>query len=377
MSNFKFMTSAKKSNNKAIRVSSPDEAKLILQSYVLTNAKYDFTVHEKRILYYCVEQAQQYLNGLRLGRHINIHTILATPAQEITMPVSAILRGEEDKNHYQVKKALYSLLDKKIVYEDKEVWTAFTMIQAPTISKNGETASFTVNSILWQCILDFSKGFHPYELQVAMKFTSVYSMRFYEYVSNPQKGFEPEVPIATIKGWFGIENKYPDNTDFIKRVVVAAQKDLDKHAPWSFDFEPIKEGRKYTKIKIKPRECPQNGNQMLNAKVAERRTDFSWTIPNREVRHYLKEVIGFTTTELKNNRDLWRDAYAYIGNDLRNVLQDKFVAARALEKQGRLHSGIKGYVVGSIKKIVADIQTQLANPVDVVAKEVTDKFTSK
>lgn len=367
----KWILGSKKSNSKAIVVSSPDEAKMILQSYVLTTAKYDFTVYEKRILYYCVKEAQKHLQGLKLSRHINIHTILETPATEITMPISAILLDEDDKNHARIKAALYSLLDKKIVYEDHEVWTAFTMIQEPKISKTGEIATFTVSPILWQCILDFSKGFHPYELQAAMRFTSVYSMRFYEFVSNPQRGFEPEIDIETIKGWFGLENKYSDNTMFIKRVVETAQKDLDKSAPWSFDFEPIKEGRKYTKIKIIPRECPQNGDKELQARVAERRTNISWDIPDREVRTYLKDVIGFSDVELKNNRETWKNASIYLGDELRSILQDKFIAGRTLEKQGLLHTTVKAYVVGSIKKIVEAVLQERDNQINSIANNLS------
>lgn len=368
----KWLLSSKKNNSKAIRVSSPDEAKMILQSYVLTTAKYNFSVFEKRILYYCVKEAQKHLQGLKLDRNINIETIIHEPATEITMPISAILIGEDDKNHFQVKTALYSLLDKKIVYEDHKVWTAFTMIQQPSVSKTGETATFTVNPILWQCILDFSKGFHPYELQAAMRFTSVYSMRLYEFVSNPKRGFEPEVPIDVIRGWFGLENKYPNNFDFIKRIIIPAQKDLDKSAPWSFDFEPIKEGRKYTKIKIIPRECPQNGDKELQAHVLERRTNISWDIPDREVRAYLKDVIGYSDTELKNNRETWKNASIYLGDELRSIIQDKFIAGRTLEKQGLLHSTVKAYVVGSIKKIVEAIVQERDNQINNIAKDLSE-----
>ena len=367
----KWLFPSKKNNSKAIKVSSPDEAKMILQSYVLTTAKYDFSVYEKRILYYCVKEAQKYLQGLKLDRNISIETIMEEPDKEITMPISAILIGEDDKNHYQVKTALYSLLDKKIVYEDRKVWTAFTMIQKPSISKTGETATFAVTPLLWQCILDFSKGFHPYELQAAMRFTSVYSMRFYEYVSNPQRGFEPEVPIDVIRGWFGLENKYPNNFDFIKRIIIPAQKDLDKSAPWSFDFEPIKEGRKYTKIRIIPRECPQNGDKELQAHVLERRTNVSWDIPDREVRTYLRETIGFSDVELKNNRETWKNASIYLGDELRSILQDKFIAGRTLEKQGLLHTTVKAYVVGSIKKIVEAVLQERDNQINSIAKDLS------
>lgn len=377
MKDFKVNNTIGRINGKAIKVTSSKEAKMILQSHVLTTAKYDFSVYEKRILYYCVAEAQRHLKGIKLSKNISIQSIIESPAREIKMPISAILKGSGDKNHQSVKEALYSLLDKKIIYEDHNVWTAFSMIQSPVISKKGNIATFTVNPILWQCILDFSKGFHPYELQVAMKFTSVYAMRFYEFVSNPQRGFKPEVSIETMKEWFCLENKYQDNTDFIKRVVKAAQKDLDKNSPWSFDFEPIKEGRKYTKIRIIPRECPENGDKHLQQKVMERRTNFSWDMPDQEVIYYLRDVIGFSTVELKNNRELWKNAYILLGDNLRSTIQEKYVAARALEKAGQLKTTTKAYVVGAMQKIVDTMIKENDNEYNKVVDEVVNSLGKK
>lgn len=348
-----------------------NELRVILQSYFLTTAKYDFNVHEKRILYYCVSEAQKCLAGEKLNKYTSVKTIVRKPSQEITMPISAILIGEDDKNHMSVKKALYSLLDKKIAYEDKEIWTAFTLISEPTINKAGDTATFKVSPLFWECVLDFSRGFHPYELQAAMRFTSVYSMRFYEMISNAQKGFKPKYSIDQIKEWFCLEDKYPDNSDFIKRVVKAAQKDLDKHAPWSFDFNPKKEGRKYTAIEFTPRECPQNGDNHLRKIVAERRTDFSWTIPDRAIRSYLKDTIGFSDTELKNNRDMWKDAYANLGAELLDFIREKYITARALQKEGILRKTPKAYVIGCVQGINAEEKLRAANRINTISEDIT------
>lgn len=370
---FKFFQASKRSNNKVIKVSSLDEAKMVLQSYVLTTAKYDFSVYEKRILYYCVVEAQKHLQGLKLGREIDINRIIGSPDEVITMPTSSILVGEDDKNYAQVKSALYSLLGKKIVYQDHEVWTAFTVVQSPKVLSRG-IVSFTVNPLLWQCILDFSRGFHAYELQVAMRFTSVYSMRFYEFVSNPQNDFDPEVSIDTIKEWFGLENKYSDNSMFVKRVVEAAQKDLDKYAPWSFDFELVKEGRRIARIKIIPRRCPENGDRLLQAKVLRRRTDFSWEIPDRDTRLFLRDVVGFSMVELNNNRALWHDAYVRLGNALRGKIQEIYARGRELEKQKLLHTSVKAYVVGAVRSIVDDLAGEQSDPVAAGARQVADKL---
>lgn len=361
-----------RANGKIIKVSSPEEVCKVMQSYVLTTAKYDFSVYEKRILYYCVRLAQQYLQGERL-KGLTVDKIARKPAKEITMPIREILLNESDKNHEQVKKAALSLLDKKIIYEDKKIWNSFSIIQNPIITKQSDTLTFGVSPLLWQCILDFSSGYHPYELQVAMKLRSVYSMRFYELVSEPKKDYNPVIPLETIKSWFCITDKYSDNNMFINRVIKTAQKDLDKHAPWSFDFTPKKEGRKITAIEIKPRFCPQNANEALQKKLDERRTDFSWTVPDRETRAYLTDTIGFSTAELKNTRSIWADAYNIFGPELRSILQDKMIVARQLQREGRLTKDIKSYIVGAIKKIVEDIKK--ANPINDVAKSVADKLS--
>ena len=44
--------------------------KEILQSYILTTAKYDYSVYEKRILYKIVEQLQYLIEGKMLDKDI-------------------------------------------------------------------------------------------------------------------------------------------------------------------------------------------------------------------------------------------------------------------------------------------------------------------
>jgi len=61
----------------------------IIQSYILTTAKYDFSVYEKRILYRIVQTIQKHIDGIKLNEHFKIQEELF--GAEFTMPISALL----------------------------------------------------------------------------------------------------------------------------------------------------------------------------------------------------------------------------------------------------------------------------------------------
>ena len=55
------MMKTKQQKNNSVTVVNKDQ----IQSYIMTTAKYDFSVYEKRILYRIVEMAQGELQGVR------------------------------------------------------------------------------------------------------------------------------------------------------------------------------------------------------------------------------------------------------------------------------------------------------------------------
>jgi hypothetical protein len=79
--------------------------KEVIQSYLITAARYDFNVHEKRIIYRLVEMCQMQLEGKKLndGFHMD-KTLFGDYVCEV--PVNSFLTHEEDKNHALVKNAL-------------------------------------------------------------------------------------------------------------------------------------------------------------------------------------------------------------------------------------------------------------------------------
>ena len=51
-------------------------------------------------------------------------------------------------------------------------------------------------------------------------------------------------PVAKLKEMFAIKDKYKQINDFVRKVIEPAKRELDAAAPYSFDFEPVKDGRK-------------------------------------------------------------------------------------------------------------------------------------
>ena len=85
--------------------------KEVLQSYILTTAKYDFSVYEKRILYRIIELNQNLIEGKKLSDRYQVNSTLFK-SKEYVMPISAFLTTEDsktDKNHSRIKKALKKL----------------------------------------------------------------------------------------------------------------------------------------------------------------------------------------------------------------------------------------------------------------------------
>ena len=155
----------------------------VVQSYIATTAMYDFNVYEKRVMYNLVKFAQSQIEGVTISD--NLHKIChdLKGYVHITLPLSDFLADEDDKNHRRIKEALKSLHRKTFEYLDNDVWECISIIALPKIALHSRQVSFIVDSRVWDVLLDFSRGFSRYDIEVAFRLESCYSMRFYELMA--------------------------------------------------------------------------------------------------------------------------------------------------------------------------------------------------
>lgn len=309
----------------------------IIQSYILTTAKYDFSAYEKRILYRLIEVNQYLLEGVKLNEKIKIDENLFGD-KVYTLPIAFFLKDEKDDNYKEVKKALESLQTKIIKYEDDDMWASLSVIANPKIKKYSDIVTFTVDGLINNAFLNFSKGYKKYELKIAMQFESVYAMRFYEIISGQKSPIE--FKIETLKGIFGITAKYKKVNHFKDRVIDAAKKELDRCSPYTFDYKFNKKGRAFYSVTLYPKYQPQFRDENLETKTLQKQISLSWDLPKNVV-DYLKHNFEFTTDGIKNNIELFKQA-----NEEIDIIS--FLAS--LKGKIRSSKNPQGYIIGSLKK---------------------------
>lgn len=293
-------------------------SKEVLQSYIITTAKYDFSIYEKRILYRQIEIEQELLNGQKIRSGVKIETNLWRD-KRYTIPVNWLLpNGEQDKNHYQVKKAFNSLMKKIINYEDEDRIVGFPLIMNFEVDKKGETVTWQAYSMVVDAIVNFAKGFRKYELKTAIEFNSVYSMRFYELLSGQERPIT--FTIDNLKAMFMLEDKYSLVAMFIKKVVDVAKKELDEKSPYSFDYKINKQGKKFHSITFYPKYKPEHRDEILEQRELQKQISLQWDLP-REIINYLKENFLFDSKELKQHIELFKESLQYM--DLIGFLSEK------------------------------------------------------
>jgi len=315
--------------------------KEILQSYILTTAKYDFSVYEKRILFRIIEVNQYLIEGRELNKS---YSFKKGDTLSYTMPISAFLNNEDDKNHKRVKLAFESLQKKIISFDDKEnkLWhSAGIVFDVKMNYGRAQEVNFKVADFIYEALMDFSKGFKKYELKTAMQFESVYSMRFYELLSNQKTPIN--YSIENLKEIFMIQNKYKLNSGFIRDVIDKAKNELDKCSPYTFHYEPIKSGRKITSIRFIPIHQPQFEDPELKKQKALKQMSNRWYIP-KNIEDYLKFNYEFTDKELNNNLSLFENLY-------NNLSEEELLDFLVELKPSTIYAdNPKGFLIGALKK---------------------------
>ncbi|GMO37988.1 MAG: hypothetical protein Pg6B_10090 [Candidatus Azobacteroides pseudotrichonymphae] len=274
----------------------------VIQSYILTTARYDFSVYEKRILYRIVECFQSELEGQKLDNNFSIKRKLNGDV-DIVIPISSLLLDTEDENYIRIKRAFLLLESKRFVYEESRVWKVIRLIVKPEINKYSRIVKFRLHHEVHKALLDFSKGYRKYELKTAITFQSVYSMRFYELLSGQKKPLT--YSIEDLKAMFKLEKKYKDVGVFRSRVIDPAQRELDLKSPYSFTYkleyenERKRVGRKkVVAITFTPVYRSENRNSILEYKDLCRTVVLSDVLLPEEQHFFVS--LGFTEHELKS-----------------------------------------------------------------------------
>lgn len=192
----------------------------IAQDNLLTQSRQQFNVIEKRCLYQVIREVRRlYIDSNTGQKDLFDNMYLSMPAD--------VLRklGDETKDVYQ---ALRTLSRKDIELETEDSWVITHWILQAKHDKKKDIYHVDVSRDILPYLVALAANFTAYDLTVAISLKSTYSQRFYEFCSQYRNRANKTFffTVEKLREMLMLEDKYENGSDFKKRILDVAQKEL-------------------------------------------------------------------------------------------------------------------------------------------------------
>jgi len=296
-----------------------------------------------------------------------------------------------------LKRIARSLVKRTVFIENKEKnqWEEYPLF-AKMEYKDG-TLQAKFNSEISPFLLQLSKNFTRFKLAEFKPFASKYSIRIYELLKQYRKIGERTFEIDGLRLKLGVEqSKLKQIGEFKRFVIDKAQSELET-TPMAFDYQMIKTGRKFTKIKfiLKYRQeksineteddetLEQEKIEDLALPSTEHLEDLYKLIPTEQLTESIKQVIQESYTVkgpeyVKNaieyvNRQKPKNYLAYLKSTLDNHYSEALEKEKEDEEK-RLANERKAEYIASIKNKIRDLVLKRDAEIEKMAKSIFESL---
>lgn len=306
----------------------------VVQSYLTTIIRGEFSLYEIRIFLKIVELANQLLGGKKVSQLVGKAVCVDGLNCNLSIPIKSIMT-DGSMAYNRVREALNRMMHKTVELYDqsKDEYRAATLLNNIRIAQGDGLVKFVVPKWLLEYILNFVNGnFSMYDLQAALSLPSAYAVRMYWLTCSMRDPVD--YPVMMLKQMLGAEDKYKETKDFIKRCIDPAQKILSERNLNGFSYQKKFTGNKCTHLQIIPVKRQKKEPKQLVAMAGLS----AWCpLP---LRQYLQNQCGFSMRELSSHKDeLFK--FSHIKG-----YEDKII--KIVERQRRKRAS-KGYIIASIK----------------------------
>ena len=311
---------------------------IVTQANSLVYAAYEMSLQEKRLLLLLISMVRQ--------DHTKFHTY-CIPVKQI-----AEFLGIDKNAIYRVVRATCKKLMSRVldVQNPDGEWKQFHWVSTAHYMPKGKSRTgeaeleLKIHNELHPLLLELKKQFASVPLEHIANLSSYHSIRIFEILfhkSHKLQNPNVRIELNDLKKSLGIEEKYPNFSNFKKMVLEPAQKNLEEKTPIKFTYTPVKEGRKVVALDFVVAENLEiEGNQLelnLNAprtlrylqledkaEVSESERQLS---PQQEILIRSLSEMGYTA-----------DGLALIDQIGEQAVQDVLALAREQKNIGK-HSG--------------------------------------
>ena len=181
--------------------------------------------------------------------HLNSENEIKIHISDIEKEVGIRL---EHLNQRHLKKLLKELISKIIEIKDLEnrnKWKLAILIKEVDYYEGIVTAEIS-KALLPYFKLAQERLFTRFNIQNIKPLTSIHAIRMYELAKQFDDTGWRVIELDELRKMLKLDGKYKDNKDFRKWVLDIAKKQINKNTDINIDYELIKEGRKFTKVKL-------------------------------------------------------------------------------------------------------------------------------
>ena len=235
----------------------------------------------------------------------------------------------QSKHHTALKKATAGMI-KAVILKEKDGEVQLALFTKVVYDKG--IVDMYLHPDLKPYILDIKERYTKYFFQSITGLNSMYSMRIYEllkqYEFRNSRSFELEELRFLLNIW---DSKYLKYTDFKKRVIIQAQKELQEKTDIAFDFEEIRERRKVVRIDFKI-----NSNYKQESKPIKTVLNTSKTVWKNSLYTILETKLFLSSIQIKTVLKQYNQEYIKRNIDYtlaqKNIKNIAWYFLKALEK---------------------------------------------
>lgn len=311
----------------------------LIQSFIYSITRVSLTLYEQRILLKVVEHAQIRLKGLLIKEHLERMQHDFDNVQ-ILVPIKELL-DDGNQHYHRVHEAAVALCQRTFEFYNSEskTWFATPVIYNVEHRDKSGLLRFYVSRVMFDVILDFSKGYRKYNLKTALSIRSPYAVRLYALMCGQE--YPIRFSVKQLKEMFGVTDKYAQTADFIKKVIEPSKKILDAQRCTSFTYTRERSGNKVTNILFFPVKRDDYEKEALRPKLS------ATAFMSKELQYYLIAQAKFTLRELGGHKELLEEF---------SKLPDAVASIMAIYDRFLSGNKSKGYIISAMRSEVAEFK---------------------
>lgn len=217
-----------------------DEKRMVTKGHPLVQAKGKMGALEQKIALSVISLINKEDTDLKNEYQIDIKDI-----QKLT--------GSSDKNFYKtVKETASSLMDRKILIEyetekGKKKFFETRYLSSAEHTEGSGVINITIEKKLKPYLIQLS-AFTQFQLKNVIKMKSGYAIRIYELLKQWPGKETKKLEMGHLREILGLEDEYTRFTDFERRVIKPAVKEINDKSDLKVSYEKVKVGKRIDAI---------------------------------------------------------------------------------------------------------------------------------